>query len=473
MKEKNFLIILILFFITIFSLSPISGDDWGNYMVGSLGISHMIGRAVGMYFVWEGRLVSRLLINFLTYYKWIWNIVNSLSVCSIIYFSVKIIQPKDQKSIYLLSLLGILGMNIYMFSQGITWLAGNITYLFPISLLIFYLYFLKEHRIKEHPILFGTISFIIPMFVEHMAILLVIVHILTLIYNYIKSKKISRIIIIYLILSVISTLVMLLSPGSAARSAVENIEFNQLSLIGKVIYNIPNWIYYTCMIHGYGNILWIIATLYLIHKTILNKKIKIVLDIFVLIIPSLTLFSYHLNMIHISFLPTLVNPNHWFIICYWFCFIILYGALLIKNKKETDYINIFILAILGLFANIIMLVSPTWGYRTTLATSILLSIANLWIISKIKISEFIQKCIIIITILIMGIYLIFYVDLYRQNKKRETMIQEDLQSNSDVIRVKNLPFYAPCNSNPGCEYHDKVFKEYYKINPNKKLKIVP
>ena len=98
-REKEFLISLFIIFLVILILSPISGDDWGNYLVGQKGIRHMIGQAIGMYFAWEGRFVSRLFINLLTYHKWLWNIINSFLLVSIIYFTVKIINPKNKKII--------------------------------------------------------------------------------------------------------------------------------------------------------------------------------------------------------------------------------------------------------------------------------------------------------------------------------------------------------------------------------------
>ena len=80
---KKEYILYFFFFLIIMCLSPISGDDWGNYLVGEQGIRHMVGNAIGMYFSWEGRFISRLLINILTYNKWLWNIVNSFVIFSI------------------------------------------------------------------------------------------------------------------------------------------------------------------------------------------------------------------------------------------------------------------------------------------------------------------------------------------------------------------------------------------------------
>ena len=101
-KERDFYIFSFLFFFILFCLSPISGDDWGNYIAGSNGLYHSIGNAVGMYFSWEGRFVSRILINVLTYHKFLWNIVNSLAIVLLFYLAIKIINPKRKRTIYLL-----------------------------------------------------------------------------------------------------------------------------------------------------------------------------------------------------------------------------------------------------------------------------------------------------------------------------------------------------------------------------------
>ena len=75
LKENYHYLIIFIIFLIINFLSPRTGDDWSNYLEGTLGIRHMIGQAIGMYFDWEGRFISRLLINFLTYYKVLWNIM--------------------------------------------------------------------------------------------------------------------------------------------------------------------------------------------------------------------------------------------------------------------------------------------------------------------------------------------------------------------------------------------------------------
>lgn len=467
MKEKKFLILMFVIFLIILFLSPISGDDWGNYLVGEKGIRHIIGQAIGMYFDWEGRFVSRLSINLLTYNKWLWNIVNSSLILSIIYFSVKIINPKNKKIIYLLSFLGILCMNIFTFSQTITWIAGNVTYLFPLALLIIYIYYIKYHIDNNNILILSILNLILPMFVEHMAILTVIINLFVLIYKYIKDKKIDKRFVLYLIISIISTLLMLLSPGTKLRNSIENNMFNDLSLFEKIIYNIPNFIYYTFIVNSYLLILFVICNIYLTNKQIKNKVLKYILNLYILVIPILTIVSYNLSIVKINFLNQIINPNNILIIIYWISLIIIYLYLIIKNIKEEDYKFILLITLLGLISNAVMLISPTWGYRTSLATYIFLLIGLLFIISKIKINKIIEKLLIIISIFITLICLLIYTNLHKQNKEREKIIEEDINNNNEVIRIKKLPGYGPCNINPTNEYHLEVFKEYYNIDSEK------
>ncbi|MCI8574902.1 MAG: hypothetical protein HFI09_00345, partial [Bacilli bacterium] len=118
---KYFLVFL--FFLLISFWMPISGDDWQNYIVGSRGIRHMIGQAIGMYFDWEGRFVSRLLINFLTYYKFVFNILLAALITGGIY-AIEHLGLVKNKSFFFLFVLGIfLFLDNPLFTQTILWVA--------------------------------------------------------------------------------------------------------------------------------------------------------------------------------------------------------------------------------------------------------------------------------------------------------------------------------------------------------------
>ena len=98
MKKYVKYVFVFVFFLFLFWLSPISGDDWGNYIAGSNGLRSSLGVALGMYFDWEGRLISRVFINILTYHKWIWNIMNSLLIVGLVFCIEKIIGNDRKKN---------------------------------------------------------------------------------------------------------------------------------------------------------------------------------------------------------------------------------------------------------------------------------------------------------------------------------------------------------------------------------------
>ena len=357
MKKENIkYIVLILFFLFILFLSPISGDDWGNYIEGSQGTRHVFGNAIGMYFDWEGRFVSRILINILTYHKVLWNIINSLMIVGIIYYTVKIINPRNKKLIFILSTLTIFMMNIFTFSQVVVWVAGNITYLFVIPMILYYFYNLLQNKkqTKLTIIINILLNMIMPMFIEHMAVALVVGNILILAYKYIKNKKLDKYILIYLLLSIISLLTMLLSPGSIKRSKIENVEFNNLSIINKIIYNMSNFIYYTYFIYPYLIVLSTIGNYYL-SKEIKNKYLRFTTYIFLLFIPIIVTLIYLLSEVTRN---SLTIQNNILLITYFIVYTIISFILMcIYSKNKKDKITIFFYT-LGLVSNLVMLASP-------------------------------------------------------------------------------------------------------------------
>lgn len=457
---------IFLFLLLIFFLSPISGDDWGNYLEGAQGFYHMISQAVGMWFTWEGRFISRVLINILTYNKWLWNIVNAFVIIGIINYIERISKFKNKKIMLILTFATILFMNIFTFSQTVTWLAGNITYLFVIPLLLMYIYILYNNKdnTKINNIVLVILNIIIPMFVEHMAIILILLNIYFIVRDYLKNKTINKKLICFLLISIISFGLMYFSPGNRIRSSMENLEFNKLSLFGKIMYNIPNLIFYTYRINYFLIILLVIGNIILIKKNIKNKLLRIVLylleSISILFTGIYLLNSFNINTISIS-------DSNILVFIYFAVLTIINFLLLIKNKKELP----IMFYSMGIISNLVMLMSPTWGYRTSLATYLFLSISYLMVIDEYyKKNKIIEISTYIITILGMIFYLIFYISIYRTNIANEKMIKE--ANNTSRIELIAYPGFAPCNINPTDDYHLKRFKEYYKINEDVEIEIV-
>ncbi len=465
-KNWPYLIIFLLFEIILF-LSPISGDDWGNYLIGETGIYHSIGNAVGMYFDWEGRFVSRILINILTYHKILWNIVNGLSLTISVYYLKKLINPINNQITFLLILNILLFMNIYTFSQVIVWIAGNVTYTLVIPLLLYYFYTVLNTKDKGKIIgLILFLNIIIPMFVEHMGLILVIFNLYIMFKDLIINKSQNKRYFLYFIISLLSFIIMFISPGSLKRASIENIAFNNLSFIGKMLSNLSNFIYYTFISNIYTIILMIIANAYLIKNNFKNQKIKIFLYLFFLVIPFIIILISLLNhFVTNSFLNSL-NQNNIFIQSYFISYITFDIIMFILIFKEQSFTYL-----LGILANTIMLLSPTWGYRTGFFTYVFLSLAFIMVIDKYyKEKKTLNILLFLVVILSFSFYIFLYINIYQANYERKKSIEK--QKNNDVIVIERFPYFANCNINPENTYHLTKFKEYYKIDANANIKLV-
>lgn len=473
MKKYYKYLSLCLFFIVIFFLSPLSGDDWGNYIVGSEGLRHSLGVAVGLYFDWEGRFISRVLINILTYYKWLWNIINALVVTATIYIGMKFVGKKTKKFIFPLMSAVLLLMNLYTFSQTMVWVAGNITYLFIVPVLLWYFYYLlnNDKYNKWFTFIFILINLFGTMFVENMALVLVGGNILLLLYKYIKTKKIDRRLVVYTIISIGSILVMLLSPGTRYRNTIENVVFNELSLFGKMIFNIPNFVYYTFIINTYLLVLMSYSNYLIIRNKIDNKYLKFFLLIFMLVLPLLTIFIYPISVFMDTDLFLLIDTNNLFVIVYWLVYLVISFILVfLHDRKELKLVFLFLV---GLISNVVMLVSPTWGFRTSLFTYIVLAIVALNIINNYskdnKFFDYVSYGILVGATIF---YLIFYINICRCQSNLEKGIEKQLIEESEVIYIDRFPSFANCNINPENEYHIGKYKLYYGIPEDKELVLI-
>lgn len=465
MKKYFKYVMIFLFFVVLFFLSPISGDDWSNYLVGSEGIRHSLGVAVGMYFDWEGRIISRVLINILTYHKWLWNIVNSLVVVGSIYIGYKWIGKKPNRLMFPLICLIILGMNLNTFSQVMTWIAGNITYLFVVPIILWYFYFVfyNDKYNKWFVVINSLINLFGCMFVENMALVLVVGNILLLIIRYIKNKKIDKRIILYLSLSIIGSLSMLLSPGTRYRNSIENIEFNKLNIFEKVIYNIPNFVYYTFIVNVFMLVLMSFSNYFIIRDKVKNKGIKYLLIIF-MFLNVLTIFIYPVSLFKDINLMGLINQNNIFVIMYWLIYLVM-SFILVYIYDKKDLSNVF-LFLIGLVSNGVMLMSPTWGFRTSFFTYFVLSIVALKIINNYINDKNIYKylvngCLVVLCLFYLG----FYINIY----KCLINVRKQVKSSDDIIYIDAYSRFAPCNINPSNSFHLDKFKQYYGINDDKEL----
>ncbi len=460
-KEIQIACFVFLFFYFICLLSPISGDDWGNYLIGTRGLKGWVGHAIGMYFNWEGRFLSRLLINLFTYNKWLWNIFNASLFAMLYLLTIKIIKPKRLILTSCILILGLLLIGNNIFTQTYLWIAGNLTYFVPLVLIMLYLYLINKYLEKNKKwyiyFIWITLNLIVPMFVENMGIVIILINLILIIYLLFKNKLLNKLLLISLLISIAAFLTMLLSPGTAFRMSYEATAFQNMHLIQKIITNVPNFIKFTFINNVFLMILMSISFVYLTCQSIKIKIFKIAL----LIIGILPIIIIFFNLFEINT----------FTIIYWIIYMISFITLIVKTFKQRP--KVIFLLLVGLIGNGVMLMSPVWGPRTALFTVYFLIIVNLFVLNKIALKEkTIKKLIIVsktIILIIMTLYVILYYNVYRQNNNRLIDINKQLKDNKQVIEIEAMPDYANCNIDPIADYHVRTFKKYYKIPENKEI----
>ncbi|MDD2409902.1 MAG: DUF6056 family protein [Bacilli bacterium] len=473
-KYKYYIYFFVLVYV-ISILTPYTGDDYGNYMPDTNIIS-AAKTAIKNYFTYESRVFSRFLINILVYHKWLWNIVNAASMLLMYWCFNKCANKNNNKYIYMLSMILILLVPGSMFGQVYAWPTGGCTYLIPASLILFYITYIFNYKINKKIIvvLLGILNFIIPMFVDNFGVGLIIANIIFLTYFF-KDKNKSKKILFFTLLSIISILIVYFSPGSANRLATTD-EFSNLSILGKIIFNFDNFFNYTFYAVPFTLILMMIINIYVINKLI--KQNVIFKTILILIfcfgplytsfiglymynplseyIASLDFFWLEKNM----FLDTYVGHLYYFIFALFFIYSIYY---IYKN----DCLKYIALVIIGVSTNFIMFLSPTWGFRTTFFTNIMILLVCLILISKIiEVENYFNtdsKIIIKTIYFIMIIYLLtsfILISKFEQNRLFD--IKNQYNNGYCDIYIKSAPFRILWNYNPFTDWHLYTYKGYLK-----------
>jgi hypothetical protein len=392
----------------------------------------------------------------------------------------KIIKPKNKILIATLLFLGIILVDTSIFTQGYVWLAGNITYIFPLFLIIIYLYFNnyifdKAKTFNTKQIIFFTIlNFLSTMFVENASIIFISINLIFLLYYYFKYHKINNLFLYSLIASIIGFSLMYFSPGTHNRMLTDNKDFFEKNIFEKIAWNIPNFINYTFVNNIFMLILLIIPMNYLIINKIKNKIYKYCFLILTNCLVLLTIIAKVLSEINSYSISFIIDGNY-LIVLAWILFMTLLIYLVIINKNNRDKILLYLS--LGLINNLAMMLSPIWDGRTALITVFMFYIAGLILFNginiKAKLSKYINIVLTWILSLIIIIYLILYNSVRLQSIDRDLSIKKQLSIKSKVIEIDAFPKYVMWDANPLDEYHLEVFKDYYHINQDVEIIIKP
>lgn len=450
-KEILFYLIVFILFLALFYFIPFTGDDWQNYGNGKFGLINILRNSYRYYLTWEGRIGSRIIIFLVTFNKWLWNIIASISIIGIIYFSSKLIDETKKKItlVFLLSLIFLI--NYEMFVQCFFWIAGNVTYTVCTALFIFYLFYVfnkielnKEFNLIEKILLFG-LNIYMCTFVENIAAGILVANLLVLINSFFVKKDKNKYYIVTFIASLIGLLIQILSPGTGVRISLEMGEFGKLNLIQKIIYNLSNFVEFEFLINPIMIFIMVIAFDLLIFIKEKNLVRKILIVLFMNIIPILTIicnlnliFPFEFNILnHLSnFLSFINNSDNVIIIVYWIMFVIVYFiCIFLYLKNDIIKTKLIILYLTSQSCILAMLVTPTWSNRVAFATVILNYIVALLIFKCLNVNynKLFKKSIYCFCTLYLGVLLVLYYNVYCCINYRDNYIIEHYQNGDRVI----------------------------------------
>ncbi len=464
---------------------PLAGDDWGYAYNGANG--NPLQLAFDMYFSWSGRFFAELWGFAVAKNKQLWNVLNPLLFVGVSLLTIITFGKKEHMIVNLCILFfGIFSVSTTLRLETYAWIMGS-TYVTALLALLLHFLCLKQliftNKYQLVWLIVSSIScFFTGLAMENAAAVCLISNIVAFIYLiYLKDKSKSKMLLIPLIISLIAIIILRASPGASYRLTVDNVEFNQLSLLAKISINWPNFLYYTffdspwiiLLMHG-------LLLLICVEKAIKSKsKWDWLSAIYYLLGMGITLSNNIYNATNINFFKmfydVLYSRSAMVIVTlYYIGFVALstYHFLHFKNN-QLGIMALFTLLMAGI-ANGVMLISPIFGARSSIYTVYLLIGLCLVLIQCINLKFLLIP--IALATLLFAYKKINYLDLvYDQvalrSEERAIQIeyyQTHLDEDIHITRYRKNTVHS-ADIEYGDEYHFKMFKLYYGFDLNRKV----
>ena len=207
--KKEFIFYAIVFVATaiLCYLFPYTHDDW------AWGSEYGMERLMTNFDNYNGRWFGNFVVLLLTRSNILKTISMSLCLTLLLWFINKL--TKDNKFNKWVSLFLLAALPKFILRQGLVWTSGFANYVVSIVLVLIYIYMnrkLFEGKYEEvgkfKSVLLLFLGFVTALFVEHVTIYFSVLGIVVIVYKYFKFKKISFSSIMYLIGSVLGTILM-------------------------------------------------------------------------------------------------------------------------------------------------------------------------------------------------------------------------------------------------------------------------
>lgn len=471
-----FSIFIFTWFYTISSKTPLAGDDWAfhnNAM--SRGI---LDSAFGMYYGWEGRLMTLISMHFLILHRNLWEVVNATIYPIIFILGAAIIKPKQQLVYSVIFILLVITIKDNIRMEVFTWITGSIYYGIPLLLSVIYFsvnYIVLTKRIKSVPITMWIFSlgaaFYLPLGMENIAIACLVFNLYLNIQYVLINRKLSLFHSVNLVFFIVSYAIWMNSPGSSIRLD-QMPQWQELSLIGKVLHNLPHVLFFTFYQNKYLILLLNITFIIFNLQKFGDLKKWIFIPVYVLSI--VLVFSQRL----VGFFPNLglltimADGYSIFNVVFW----VIYAIVLIVNVVAHDVrlseIRFTPFLIIAVFASVSLLMSPVIGYRLMVYSVFYLSFLLLMMLDSIKWNIRYQYLIVALASLLVlnsGRTLYQkYILVQSITNERNAILQDYAQYHDqykDGIWLPRYPIYTIHGGDIEVEneYHMKAFKTYHRI----------
>lgn len=472
------LIVGICFFLIEFA-SPLAGDDYVFILNSEKNILQIVSQ---LYMTWSGRFLSNYLIIFIANKPVLWLICSTLLFSGIAFLVMKLSKAETLIQKVLL-LLFVFGVSTAIRMETYSWMTGVVFYMIPLAASMLFTWIAYECYVeksrnagmKDWSIMIGCCA-VCGLMMENIAAGMVVLNILLMIYTALTQK---RFYIIHVLCAVVATagfLTVMLSPGNAVR-AVEYVEFNQLSLIGKMLYNFPHALKSTYLDN---RMLVFVLSILLIRGALKNEKIKPALKMIVVLYLSIAVLTsladtvkFWMDSEYIPYISAiysifyrLSDPNSLTTQLYWIGFTGYYLAVLVLEKKWWY----FILSLFAYACNAAMLLSPIVGGRTGIYTLYFFYIIVLLMVGKLNGKK---NWLIGLIVLAIGFnwfqYGKIYSNVYRIKQQQLNAVADycnsrDCPKDYDYqVTLEPYPNDSIHTGNMTSSMHEKAFKQYYDI----------
>ncbi len=486
-KMSQYLVYLGAYFVykimaTISESVPLAGDDWGYAL--NLNNESAFERAWTFYFTWSGRFFSELYGFLMAPNKELWNVFNPILFAVLFCVIIKLVAKKNTILCGLALIALMFSVDQVLRVETYSWLMGT-TYVIPLVLFLIYLNLIKPVVLESKQlkafnlIICCVLNFIICLSMENIAAVLLVGNILMMGYIVYYTKSWKHPFLSILIISLIGVCLIRLSPGAAYRTMNEHSAFIELGLFGQIALNWENFLRMTfvnnqTMMIAFSTVLAITTLI----KAIKTKKFEFYCYFLIqLIALFINIAEKIYNVLQVNILLVFFDLEYtsstlWILSLFYIVYIV--GTLVTLYKifetKQERAESMFYMMIAG-SANMVMMISPIFGSRSSLYTVYFIFVLTLYLISKLKIDIKYQ---VVFSLMLLYFIHIKYEDLMAKyhlvdlkDEQRMEIIEYYVDHPEDLnVWIPRMPegLVHSADIEFGDDYHFEVFKKYYGIN---------